>query len=117
WLDLPQYANENWHNAHNFYGDLADLEAATLEDVQTFFRQYYAPNNAVLVVVGDIDAGQTMTWIRQYFSGIPAVDLAAKPDISEPRQTAEKQAVRQDPLAQRPAVALGYHMPARDTPE
>jgi zinc protease len=117
WLDLPQYANENWHNAHNFYGDLADLEAATLEDVQTFFTQYYAPNNAVLVVVGDFDPQQTMAWIREYFGPIPAVELAPKPDISEPRQTDEKQAVKQDPLANRPALALGYHMPERDTPE
>lgn len=116
WLDLPQYANENWHNAHNFYGDLADLEAATLEDVQTFFTQYYAPNNAVLVVVGDFEPRQTMAWIRQYFGPIPAVELADKPDISEPRQTAEKQAVKQDQLASRPALALGYHMPLKDTP-
>ncbi|HEX6134463.1 MAG TPA: pitrilysin family protein [Longimicrobiales bacterium] len=117
WLDLPQHANENWHNAHNFYGDLQDLEAATLEDVQRFFEQYYAPNNAVLVVVGDFAPEQTMTWIRQYFGSIPAVELAPKPDISEPRQTAEKQAVKPDPLANRPALALGYHMPPRDTPE
>ena len=117
WLDLPQYANENWHNAHNFYGDLADLEAATLEDVQSFFRQYYAPNNAVLVVVGDFEPQQTMAWIRQYFGPIPAVELEPKPDITEPRQTEEKQAVKQDPLANRPALALGYHMPEKDTPE
>ncbi|HSB93258.1 MAG TPA: insulinase family protein, partial [Flavitalea sp.] len=53
WLDMPQYANENWYNAHNFYGDLADLDSANLEDVSNFFKTYYAPNNAVLVVVGD----------------------------------------------------------------
>ncbi|HYP02180.1 MAG TPA: insulinase family protein, partial [Pyrinomonadaceae bacterium] len=46
WLDMPQYANTNWYNAHNFYGDLADIEAATLEDVRNFFKTYYAPNNA-----------------------------------------------------------------------
>ncbi len=46
WLDLPQYANTNWYNAHNFYGDLKDLDAATLEDVKKFFTTYYAPNNA-----------------------------------------------------------------------
>jgi predicted Zn-dependent peptidase len=117
WLDLPQHANENWHNAHNFYGDLEDLEAATLEDVQTFFRQYYAPNNAVVVVVGDIDPAQTMAWIGKYFGPIPAVELAAKPDIGEPRQTVEKKAVKQDPLANRPALALGYHMPEKGSPE
>ena len=47
WLDLPQHANTNWYNAHNFYGDLEHLDAATLADVQQFFKTYYAPNNAV----------------------------------------------------------------------
>ena len=55
WISMPQLANENWYNAHNFYGDLAQLDAATLEDVRDFFRTYYAPNNAALVVVGDFE--------------------------------------------------------------
>ena len=55
WLDMPQYANENWYNAHNFYGDLEDLDAASLEDVATFFQQYYAPNNAAIAIVGDFE--------------------------------------------------------------
>src|SRR2546425_1214618 len=45
WLDLPPVAYRNWHNAHNFYGDFADLDAATLDDVQAFFKTYYAPSN------------------------------------------------------------------------
>ena len=53
WIDLPMAANENWYNAHNFYGDLAHLDAATLDDVRAFFKTFYAPNNAVLVVTGD----------------------------------------------------------------
>jgi predicted Zn-dependent peptidase len=117
WLDLPQHANTNWFNAHNFYGDLEHLDAATLADVQQFFKTYYAPNNAVLVVSGDIEPKQTLEWIRKYFSGIPASKLPAQTDISEPRQEKEKRANRQDPLATRPALALGYHFPPRDTPE
>ena len=117
WLDLPQHANTNWFNAHNFYGDLEHLDAATLADVQQFFKTYYAPNNAVLVVSGDIDTKQTLEWIRKYFSGIPASKLPPEPDISEPRQEKEKRANREDPLANRPALALGYHFPPRNTPE
>ncbi len=117
WIDLPMAANENWHNAHNFYGDLEDLEAATLEDVQLFFEQYYAPNNAVLVVVGDLEPAQTKAWIQQYFGDLPAVELAPKPDISEPRQTAEKRHSRVDPQANRPALALGYKAPTTGTAE
>src|SRR5687767_10791279 len=117
WLDLPQAANTNWYNAHNFYGDLADLDAATLADVQQFFKTYYAPNNAVVVVSGDIDTRQTLAWVRKYFGGIPSSTLAPQPDISEPRQEQEKRTNREDPLANRPALALGYHFPQRDTPE
>ena len=117
WLDLPQLANENWFNAHNFYGDLEDLDAATLEDVQDFFEQFYAPNNAVVVVAGDIDPDETLDWINQYFGDIPASDNLTSPDISEPRQEEEKRLERTDPLAPQPALAWGYHVPERGTPE
>jgi zinc protease len=117
WLDLPQAANINWYNAHNFYGDLEHLDAATLSEVQTFFRTYYAPNNAVLVVTGDIDAAQTLGWVKKYFSAIPPATLPPQPDISEPRQEKEKRINRDDPLTNRPALALGYHHPPRNTPE
>jgi len=117
WLDMPQLANTNWFNAHNFYGDLEHLDAATLKDVQEFFKTYYAPNNAVLVVTGDIDTAQTLAWTRKYFGGIPASKLPPPPDISEPRQEKEKRTNREDPLANRPALALAYHHPPRGTPE
>ncbi len=50
WIDLPMAANQNWYNSHNFYGELAHLDAATLEDVRSFFKTFYSPNNAVLVI-------------------------------------------------------------------
>ncbi|MGW0732626.1 M16 family metallopeptidase [Streptomyces sp. NPDC002851] len=59
---------------HTPIGSMADLDAATLEDARTFFRTYYAPNNAVLSVVGDIDPEQTLAWIEKYFGSIPAHD-------------------------------------------
>ena len=117
WLDLPQAANTNWFNAHNFYGDLEHLDAATLGDVQQFFKTYYAPNNAVIVVSGDIDTKQTLTWVRKYFGGIPSSKLPPEPDITEPRQEKEKRTNKDDLLANRPALALGYHAPKRDSPE
>jgi predicted Zn-dependent peptidase len=117
WLEMPQRANTNWYNAHNFYGDLEDLAKATLEDVQSFFRTYYAPNNAVLVVVGDFEEKDARAWIEKYFGPIPAVDQPAKPDLSEPRQEERKRFSKEDPLASRPALAFAYHMPDRNTPE
>ncbi|WP_203294780.1 M16 family metallopeptidase [Maricaulis parjimensis] len=117
WIDLPMAANENWHNSHNFYGDLTDLDAASLEDAQTFFDQFYAPNNAVIVVAGDIDREETLGWIETMFGHIEAGDPLPQIDVSEPRQTEEKFAVREDALANQPALAVGYHMPERGTPE
>lgn len=115
WLDMPQYANSNWYNAHNFYGDLADIQAATLEDVKHFFKTYYAPNNAALVVVGDFNSDQAKNWIQKYFGDIPAGDVPSLPDLKEPDQTAAKHASRVDKLANKPAVAFAYHMPERLT--
>ena len=117
WLDMPQYANENWFNAHNFYGDLADLDSAKLEDVSSFFKTYYSPTNAVIVVVGDFEINEAKKWITRYFGAIPAVDLPPKPDISEPRQEKEKRFVKEDKLANKPAIAIAYKMPEKNTPE
>jgi zinc protease len=117
WIDLPMAANENWYNAHNFYGDLRDLDAAKLGDAAAFFQRYYAPNNAVLVVVGDYAPTRTKAWIEKYFARIPSVDLPPPPDLTEPRQTVEKRASRVDSLATRPALGLAWHMPPRWTPE
>ncbi|HYR29865.1 MAG TPA: pitrilysin family protein, partial [Thermoanaerobaculia bacterium] len=117
WLDMPQYANTNWYNAHNFYGDLTDLDAATLEDARSFFKTYYAPNNAVVVVTGDFDATQAFAWVKQYFGNIPAQPQPPKADISEPRQTEEKRATKTDDKATRPALAVAWHAPEQNTPE
>ncbi|MFD7510578.1 M16 family metallopeptidase [Streptomyces sp. NPDC059853] len=59
---------------HTPIGSMADLDAASLEDAREFFRTYYAPGNAVLAVVGDIDSAQTLEWIEKYFGSIPPHD-------------------------------------------
>jgi len=117
WLDMPQYANTNWYNAHNFYGDLDDLDAATLKDVESFFKTYYSPNNAALAIVGDFDIAEAKKWIALYFGDIPSVNLPPKPNILEPRQDKEKDFVKNDSLANKPAIAIAYHMPERNSPE
>lgn len=117
WLDMPQYANSNWFNAHNFYGELDDLDAATLTDVAEFFKTYYAPNNAVIVVSGDFDKPAAIEMIRKHFGSIPQSQLPPKPDISEPKQESEKIATKSDMLAKKPAIAFSYHMPERNSPE
>ncbi|MEY4637449.1 MAG: hypothetical protein RJA55_3247 [Acidobacteriota bacterium] len=115
WLDIWERANTNWHNAHNFYGDLKELEAATLEDVRAFFKTYYAPNNAVLVVVGDTTSAEVRRLAEKHFGSIPRQPLPPPADISEPPQTATKQFTREDKLARTPALAAAWHLPARFT--
>ncbi len=117
WLSMPQLANENWYNAHNFYGDLAHIDAATLEDARAFFDAYYTPGNAVLVVAGDFDGAQARAWIEKYFAPLPARTQAARPDISEPPQLSEKRKSYVDVLAPRPGLAVAWHVPERGTPE
>ena len=115
WLDLWQNANTNWFNAHNFYGDLRDLEAAKLDDVHQFFKTYYAPNNAVLVVVGDVDADPVRKMIEKHFANIPLQSVPERPDVSEAKQTEEKRIKQTDKLANVPAFALGYHLPDQES--
>jgi predicted Zn-dependent peptidase len=117
WLGLPQKANTNWYNAHNFYGDLSEIEAATVEDAKKFFDTYYTPNNAVLVVTGDTTIDEVMRLAEKHFGSIPQHPLPPAPDISEPPQTAEKTFTESDKLARTPAVAFGYHLPERMTPD
>ena len=75
WLDMPQVANTNWYNAHNFYGDIKDIEAAKLTEVQEFFKTYYAPNNAALAIVGDFDPAEAKRFVEKYFGPLKASSL------------------------------------------
>ncbi len=117
WIDLPMAAFQNWYNSHNFYGELKDIEAATLGDAKTFFDKYYSPKNAVLVVVGDFDTPEAKAFVAKYFANIPAAAPDPIPDISEPVQTAERVVSRTDKLANKPAIAFGYQMPQRGSKE
>ena len=114
WIEIWEKANTNWHNAHNFYGDLKELEAATLEDVRQFFKTYYAPNNAVLVVAGDATAADVKRLAEKYFGSIPSQPQPKPVDLSEPPQTGgPKSSTRSDALARTPAMAVAWHLPPR----
>jgi zinc protease len=117
WIDLPMLANTNWYNSHNFYGELKEIEAATVPDAQSFSKEFYRPNNAVLIIAGDLDYAATRAMVEKYFTAIPSADPVKLPDISEPRQTEPRFRSRVDRLAPKPGYAAGYHVPARGTPE
>jgi zinc protease len=117
WLDLPEKAFDTFPNSHNFYGDFKDLDAATIGDVQSFYERYYAPNNAVLAITGDVNANDVFAAVEKYFSAIPSRQVPPKPDVSEQPQTAERTATETDKLARVPALAIGYRMPPRHSPD
>ena len=113
WLDLPQKAFDTYPNAHNFYGDFKDLDAANIEDVKKFYEQYYTPTNAVLVVVGDVAPDQIFGKVEKYFAGIPSHPVPPRPNVEEPPQESERKLTETDKLAKVPALAIGYRMPPR----
>ncbi len=102
-------------NAHSTIGSMEDLDAATIDDVQEFFRIYYAPNNAVLTVVGDFDNNEARALIDQYFGSIPAQPVPPPVDVSEPVRVAIREETFHDPLAPAPAFVLGWKVPERRT--
>ena len=115
WLDMPPVAFRNWANAHNFYGDFADLDAADLADVQAFFKTYYVPNNAVLLMLGDVKAEEGIALAKKHFGDIPAGAPPPFADSSEPEQTEERRGSVEEKFGTLPAIAIGYGLPRRRT--
>ncbi len=111
WLLIPPVLFEDFANSHNGYGDFVDLESSTLEDAQGFFERYYAPGNAVLTVVGDLDVEQVKGWVSQHFGDIPARAVPERPTFGEPMPTEERRATVHDRLAPAPAVAIAWRVP------
>jgi len=117
WLDMPPVAFRNWANAHNFYGDFADLDATSLADVQKFFRTYYVPNNAVLLMLGDVNPAEGFAFAEKYFGPIPAGAAPPFADPTEPPQKEERRGNVEEKFGTLPAMAIGYVLPQRRTPD
>jgi predicted Zn-dependent peptidase len=116
-IELWKNAFTNWNNSHNGYGDLLEINAATIEDVRSFFKAYYAPNNAVLTIVGDVDVADVKKMVEKHFGSIPSQPTPPPPDLTEPAQAKEKRVSQTDKLANLPALATGYHLPAQNSPD
>ncbi|NVK49768.1 MAG: insulinase family protein [Cyclobacteriaceae bacterium] len=98
-------------------GSLDHLNAATIDEFKDFYKQFYVPNNATLVVAGDIDYAQAESWIRQYFSEIPRGNGDIyRPNVTEPKKTEEIRDVIYDNI-QIPAVIQAYNLPPRNHPD
>ena len=116
-LRMNELLFTNPANAHSTIGSMEDLDAATIDDVQEFFRIYYAPNNAVLTVVGDFDKDEARALVEKYFDNIPAQPVPPPVDVSESEDVAIREETFQDVLAPAPAFVLGWKIPERRTPE
>ncbi len=114
---MDEMVFHNWANAHSTIGSMADLDAAGIGDVQQFFDTYYAPNNAVLAIAGDIDTAQTAALVRKYFAGIPRRAAPPPVNVSEPAGVVEHKKIVDDPQADTPAVALAWKTPDRREPD
>ncbi|MEJ7846609.1 MAG: pitrilysin family protein [Pyrinomonadaceae bacterium] len=108
---------KNFANAHSTIGSMEDLDDATVEDVQEFFRVYYAPNNAVLVLSGAFNIETAKQLVETYFGDIPSQPTPPQLDVSEPKEIAETYKEHDDKLAPFPAFLLGWKIPARRTKE
>jgi len=113
WIEIGQKAYKRWENNHEGYGSFKDLEGASLDDVSSFHRDFYGPNNAVLGIAGDVTPEQAFALAQKYFGGIPARNRPRRPDVKEGLNTAEKRIQQTDALAQVPAIAAAWKMPDR----
>ena len=124
-MDNQPYGNilpvvkENMFKVHpyrwNTIGSMEHLDAATLEEFQAFNKKFYTPNNAVLVVAGQIDIAQTKEWIQKYFGTIPRGETLKKQTFVEEPITQTIKATYQDPNIQIPMLVTAYRTPSMKT--
>jgi predicted Zn-dependent peptidase len=107
-LDSMAYDNFAYH--HSVIGSMDDLNAATLDDVKNFFRIYYAPNNVVLVIAGDLDQKETLEKVKKYFGGIPRQPAPPAVDMKEPDHDKERRKTMNDALARLPQYRAVYNI-------
>jgi predicted Zn-dependent peptidase len=114
---IDELAYENFAYEHSVIGSMADLNAATVEDVSAFFKTYYAPNNAVISIVGDVETRSALAKVEKYFGPIPRQPAAPPVDMTEPPQTAERRLTLEDPLARLSRVDMVYKIPPSSSPD
>jgi len=115
YLEIDNLAYDNFAYKHSIIGSMADLNAATVSDVQNFFRIYYAPNNAVLTLVGDLDPTEALEKVKKYFGDISSQPAPPKPHLTEPEHYGERRETMMDPLARLPMILMAFHIPPGNT--
>lgn len=114
---VDELAYKNFAYGHSTIGSMEDVGAATVADAKDFFRTYYAPNNAVLTIVGDIDTAVALGHVKKYFGDAPPAPKPEAVDLSETPQKAERRLIIEDPLARVAQLDIVYHIPPSMTPD
>ncbi|MDA1080782.1 MAG: pitrilysin family protein [Gemmatimonadetes bacterium] len=112
---VDSLAYSNFAYQHSVIGSMADLSAASVDDVAAFFKTYYAPNNAVIAIVGDVKTSEVLAKARKYFESIPSQPAPPAVDMSEPMQTAEKRMEMESQLARLTRIDIMYLTPPSDS--
>ena len=108
---IIETAYDGFAYKHSTIGSMEDLNAATLSDAAEFFRTYYAPNNAVLSLVGDFKTEAALKLIKKYFENIPAQAPPPAPNVAEPEQKAERRKTIEDNFAPTARIDMVYKIP------
>ena len=108
-------AYDNFAYKHSTIGSMDDLNAATIEDAELFFRSYYAPNNAVVALVGDFKTDVALRLVKKYFENIAPQESPKAPDMTEPEQKGERRKVIEDSFARTPRLDIVYKIPPGNT--
>jgi len=108
---LEELIYDNFAYHHPVVGSMADLDAASVDDVKQFFKIYYAPNNAVVALVGDLDTKEALAKAKKYFGTIPRQEPPKPVDLSEAPKDGERRAALTDPLARAVRLDIAYRIP------
>jgi zinc protease len=114
---IDDLAFDNPAYKHSVIGSMDDLNAASVDDVASFFKTYYAPNNAIVAVAGDVATTRVVDLARKYFEPIPSQPAPPAVDIAQPPQHGERRLTLEDSLARLPRVDISYRIPSNLSPD
>lgn len=100
---------------HSIIGWMSDLESLTVGDAKAWYDRWYAPNNATLVIAGDVKAAEVFALAQKYYGAIPKRVMQAKRNFTEPQQLGIKRLVVKAP-AELPHLVMSYHAPVLRDP-
>ncbi len=112
-LHYPQDHPYSWETI----GNVPDLDRVTAEDLKSFFKQWYSPNNAVLVIAGDVDSAQTIAMVDRYFAAIPAGPPVPQSGAWVPTLAQNRYVSYEDPLVELPQITMVFPTPQRHHPD